>query len=49
MSAVLFEVACAMLILNCQTKANTKKKMSSGREAVISRKFLFLKLAYCAC
>lgn len=42
-STMVFEVARAMLILNCQTKANThRKKISTRSEAVISRKFLIL-------
>lgn len=33
MHTVVFEVARAMLILNCQKKANTQSKMGSGSRA----------------
>lgn len=42
LSKIAFKVACDMLILSCQTKANTRGKRSLGSEAINSRKLLIL-------
>lgn len=46
---IAFEVACDMLILSCQTKANTRGKISLGSAAINSRKFLILCNVNCVC